>query len=95
MSRITVNSYLAGLGEQVVADGICAHSDHVFAVARAARTVTPAATAVLVDPQESEIARSRALAVVAAAVLRGPAAARLSRVVLAGGIPAGARPLAA
>jgi hypothetical protein len=36
MYRTTINSYLADLGELVVADGLDAHSEHLFAVARAA-----------------------------------------------------------
>ena len=95
MYRTTINSYLADLGELVIADGIGAHSDHLFAVAHAAQTVAPAAAAVLVDTKESEIARLRALAVASAAVLRSPAAARLLRAALTDGKPASARPLAA
>ncbi len=95
MHRTTINSYLAGLGELVVADGVGAHSDHLFAVARAAHTVAPAAAAVLVDPHDSQIARLRALAVASAAVLRSPAAARLLPAALTHGTPASARPLAA
>ena len=95
MYRTTINSYLADLGELVVADGIDAHSDHLFAVAHAAHTVAPAAAAVLVDTHDSEIARLRALAVASAAVLRSPAAARLLRAALTDGTPTSARPLAA
>ena len=94
MYRTTINSYLADLGELVVADGIGAHSDHL-SVAHAAHTVAPAAAAVLVDTHDSEIARLRALAVASAAVLRSPAAAKLLRAALTDGIPADARPLAA
>ena len=95
MYRTTINSYLADLGELVVADGISAHSDHLFAVAHAAHTVAPAAAAVLADTHGSEIARLRALAVASAAVLRNPAAARLLRAALMDGTPTSTLPLAA
>jgi hypothetical protein len=86
---------LADLGELVVADGIDAHSDHLFAVAHAAHAVAPAAAAVLVDTHDSEIARLRALAVASAAVLRSPAAVRLLRAALTDGTSTSARLLAA
>jgi hypothetical protein len=88
----TVNSYLADLGALVEADGVAAHHGLVSVVAGAARVVSPAAAAVLIDPDEPGVVRLRALAVASAALLRDPAAARSLRTALAGPVPATARP---
>jgi hypothetical protein len=96
MSRRTVHTYLAEVGELVAAEGITAGHADVLLVAGAARATSPAAAAVLTDPEQPDIARHRALAVVSAAVLRNAAATRLLRQALIDDVvPRSAYPAAA
>lgn len=75
MSHGYVRIYLADLGAQIAAHGTAGYGD-LLLVAGLARTVSPAAASVLVDPDQPDVARRRALAVVSAAVLRNEAASR-------------------
>jgi hypothetical protein len=79
MSSRTVRSYLADLGELVAANGVVAGHGDLLLVAGAAHAVSPAAAAVLIDPDQPHVAKRRALAVVSAAVLRNPIARKSLR----------------
>jgi hypothetical protein len=96
MSRNRFPRYLAELGERIVADGIHAWHGDLLLVAGAARADSPAAAAVLIDPDEPDVARQRALAVASAAVLRNTAASRsLRHALVDDGAPSDRWPVAA
>jgi hypothetical protein len=96
MSRNRVPRYLAELGERIVADGVHAGHGDLLLVAGAARANSPAAAAALIDPDEPDVTRQRALAVASAAVLRNTAASRSLRRALAEDVaPNNRRPVAA
>jgi hypothetical protein len=83
MSRNRVPRYLAELGERIVADGVHAWHGDLLLVADAARADSPAAAAALIDADEPDVARQRALAVASTAVLRNTAASWSLRQALA------------
>jgi hypothetical protein len=96
MSRNPLPRYLAELGERIVADGIHTGHDDLLLIADAARADSPAAAAALIDPDEPEVARQRAVAVASAAVLRNTAASRSLRQALVDDVaPSGRWPVAA
>ena len=91
MSRTRVPLYLAELGERIVAHGLHAGHGDLLLVAGAARAHSPAAAAALIDPDEPDVARQRALA-----VLRNTAASRSLRQALVDDVaPSGRWPVAA
>jgi hypothetical protein len=74
----TAHSFLAQLGELIAAEGIHAGCD-LLLVAGAAGSLAPAASEVLIDPDQPDVARNRAYAVASAAVLRDAVASALLR----------------
>jgi hypothetical protein len=76
MLRNHVSRYLTELGELITAQGLHAGNGDLLLVAGAARAASPAAAAVLTDPDQPDVARHRAFAVASAAVLRNRAASR-------------------
>ena len=91
-----VSRYLTELGELIAAQGIHAGNGDLLLVADAARAASPAAAAVLTDPDQPEVAKHRALAVVSAAVLRnGPASRSLGQALVDDIIPKDPWPAAA
>jgi uncharacterized protein len=75
MRAADAQTCLSDLGAHIAADGIAAHSDAVLALAHAARAIAPVLAAVLADPTQPEVARTRAFSVASRAVLQSPAAA--------------------
>jgi hypothetical protein len=75
----TAHSFLAQLGELIAAEGIHAGCGDLLLVAGAAGSLAPAASEVLIDPDQPDVARNRAYAVASAAVLRDAVASALLR----------------